>query len=977
VTAAVDAGGPVSAWLEADLSKDINARGIVIWLDADDRFSAFVDRLAAARTAGDLPYDVCAFRGSYLELLLSLERVTAGAELPRVLIHLPGLNQETVRRTPLLELYEAGKVYRPALETVVSSAAAGHVRPERIAEFAKRTDFTLEAADSWLLTALDTTDDGLAARLRSLSPAALIDDLLKPGTVGAALAGEDAEAHDAVWTRLAVSIGTPADWRAAALPPHPRAEDVAFAAASWALCVEYVDDLKRPPVNAYLQHVRDLPRAVIDACRETAAHLRERHASFYQRTADETELLLDDEVRIARVEDLGRVDTFRFEEDRVLQGALAALEAGDWNAAAAWAEPRIAGKQSFWLRGDVGRQSAWQLVGDAARLGQAMAAAGERLGLHGTLDEAVDAYVARGAAVDRAHRHLEQHRAALLLPQAPDFETLRARLDEMRRLWRRWADAWARDFSALCRTHGFLPDGARQQRTLFDEVVRPLTQEPGTTALFVVDALRFEMAEELLGQLEGTPATTLSMKARLAELPTVTDVGMNVLAPVAVNGRLQAVADGGSRLPASVSRKTETEPTRIGPIAGFSTGEYRVTTIETRQRAMHARVGGGSCPWLPLAEVIGRDSSYLRRAIAQAKLVVVHSREIDQAGEAGAGLPMFDQVLRDLRTAWTLLRDAGVRRFVITADHGFLLLDDTTASAQTHGRRVDPSRRHVFYPEPADHDGEVRVALSDLGYEGVGGHLMFPDTTAVFDTGRRSSSFVHGGNSLQERVIPVLTLVHRSPAGGSTLQYELTVEALEDVAGMHCLRATVQPRTPTLDFGAPGTVDLALRVVDAAEVQVELCQTRAGATLVAGGVRATVGASFELFFRLLGPGEARVLVELYHAGADADVARSGPEGRFTVTPIEPRATSDVHVTPTAGGASGWLVHLPEGGVRDVFAHLEAHGAITEDEAAAMLGGPRGARRFALQFESVAAKAPFLVRIDVVGGVKRYVREGSR
>ena len=42
----------------------------------------------------------------------------------------------------------------------------------------------------------------------------------------------------------------------------------------------------------------------------------------------------------------------------------------------------------------------------------------------------------------------------------------------------------------------------------------------------------------------------------------------------------------------------------------------------------------------------------------------------------------------------------------------------------------------------------------------------------------------------------------------------------------------------------------------------------------------------------------------------------------------------------------------------------------------MLGGPRELRRFANRFEEYAAKAPFGVRIDVIGGVKRYVREGT-
>jgi hypothetical protein len=48
--------------------------------------------------------------------------------------------------------------------------------------------------------------------------------------------------------------------------------------------------------------------------------------------------------------------------------------------------------------------------------------------------------------------------------------------------------------------------------------------------------------------------------------------------------------------------------------------------------------------------------------------------------------------------------------------------------------------------------------------------------------------------------------------------------------------------------------------------------------------------------------------------------------------------------------ASWLDQLPEGGVREVFAHLAAHGTVTEDEAARMLGGRRGLRRFALEFD---------------------------
>ena len=57
----------------------------------------------------------------------------------------------------------------------------------------------------------------------------------------------------------------------------------------------------------------------------------------------------------------------------------------------------------------------------------------------------------------------------------------------VRARWTTWADAWARDFNALCRAHGFLPQPALQQRTLFEDVVKVMSREPGATALFVVD----------------------------------------------------------------------------------------------------------------------------------------------------------------------------------------------------------------------------------------------------------------------------------------------------------------------------------------------------------------------------------------------------------------------------------------------------------------------------------------------------------
>jgi hypothetical protein len=86
--------------------------------------------------------------------------------------------------------------------------------------------------------------------------------------------------------------------------------------------------------------------------------------------------------------------------------------------------------------------------------------------------------------------------------------------------------------------------------------------------------------------------------------------------------------------------------------------------------------------------------------------------------------------------------------------------------------------------------------------------------------------------------------------------------------------------------------------------------------------------------------------------------------------VKPRPPVEVAVAET------WLSDLPEGPIRRVFQHLSRHGTVTETELAEMLGSAREQRKFARNFEMYAASAPFTARIDMVSGVKRYVREGA-
>ena len=107
----------------------------------------------------------------------------------------------------------------------------------------------------------------------------------------------------------------------------------------------------------------------------------------------------------------------------------------------------------------------------------------------------------------------------------PHFGALQEVREELRQLYRGWADQLARDFTTLCKNEGFMPPAELQQRALYEQVVQPLAFGGEKVAVFLVDAFRYEMATELVDSLRvAGSGASVDLKARFAELPTITSV---------------------------------------------------------------------------------------------------------------------------------------------------------------------------------------------------------------------------------------------------------------------------------------------------------------------------------------------------------------------------------------------------------------------------------------------------------------------
>jgi hypothetical protein len=764
---------PVSAVLLSALWSRVQQRGLVVWLDPDQRYTRFVDGLGAE----ELPAPLVRYRGSFVRLLREVAPHAQQLGPSPLVVHLPGLSEETVQRTPALELAAAGLRWVPDLAEQVRVAATGRVPPEELTAWLAEPH-TLEEADAWLATHLAESAVGLAPLLERLTLPELVDQLGPRG----ALAGRMAHPalRESLWDHLHRRVGLPSAWPQRLAPADTlfAAPEVVRVLVGWALCVECLHEGEPLAVSEpMLQPIAALPAEAVRQCRALASHLREQRPALYPQVADWITATLQLESHLAQVPGA----TFCFQDDLRL---VRALQEGE--------EPA----RSFWWRQDEARQASWRLVRGIVRMRKALRGL-PRLPARAGLEEALSWYTDR-AEIDAAHRLLEQDRQMLLVPALPQHDLLLLALDEARAAWQDWSVALADETAELYKRRGYLSERSSQQRTLFDETVRRVSDPDGPVAYLLVEAMRYELGVQLQRALQG-PGTTVELGARWAELPSVPEVGLSALAPV--------TTASGTLRPAE------------GLVGGLWVGEYLVHSAESRKRAMQDRVGGATCPWLTLREVTDRDATSLKLALTRARIVVVHVSELAAAGEAGLGL---DLPLQRVREAWLRLREAGVRRFVITADRGFL-----------YGPPGEP--RWALAPG---------VPLSALGYEGVSGEV------ALAVRPGEGRAFVGGGASLQERALPVLLAHSAREPGTDGVRYEMRLEPAAGgpwAADSYCLQITVQPIGDVL-FAGRTEIEILLEAPGG-----HLVEAWVPGDLPERGLRVPTGQPTRVHFRLCGP----------------------------------------------------------------------------------------------------------------------------
>lgn len=736
----------------------LKERLVVVFYDARSEFQPFFDRELPEVGKGydDLPRIfigerltfLARYAGSFFGLRLAVEPIAALEKPEPLIIYVPGVTRDR-QASILMELETGGICYEPQLRRLALNVLRRKFTDGQIDEILRPATVTYDDIVSFLAQG----DEGrpasvLRALFEGAQSEALIARWIADESKDGAIQMKDATAElfKLIQTRLGLIVP------AGTTVPEAREKTLRYV-----LVGEFRSDLMGEPPASISMIPAASGKDQIDRIHDVAETLRKTHAEQYVELANRVASNLNLEAANVDAAGLGNIETFSFEERRLLAYAgdlIASRRFGD-------AIGIVAGRsRSFWVGRDVARQAQWEVCRLMGELGQQI----ERV--HPSLAKAgsepakwVAAYANEGGwyRVDALQRRLETWAAKM--DEEPEAEKALAVVRrEHEELLKRMAEGFAK---ALRETSWTVPD-VLHQTSIYPDVVQTMG---GRTAYFFVDAMRFEMGAELAMQLQG--AKDLTIRPAIAALPSITPVGMAALLPGAASSF--AVVDQKGKLAATIEGTA-------------------MPGLNERLRFLKAKVPDAVD--LTLGKLLSTPPSRLGKLIGNASLVVVRSQDIDFVGEIDGDLlarQVMDTIIGNLARAVRKLASAGIENFVITADHGHqfaIRKDDDMKTDNPGGDTLDIHRRCWIGHGGATPLGTVRVTGAELGYD-TNLEFVFPTGLGVFKTGG-GLSFHHGSVSLQELVIPVLSL--RMPSRESK-------PPKEQVAQLRGLPTTVTNRT--------------------------------------------------------------------------------------------------------------------------------------------------------------------------------------
>ena len=356
------------------------------------------------------------------------------------------------------------------------------------------------------------------------------------------------------------------------------------------------------------------------------------------------------------------------------------------------------------------------------------------------------AYTAELYRMDQAYRRFHvAYEAALHEGLSLIEDDLKAAAERVENLYKGWflSDLNAK-WSALVRDElkpGWHIDLVPLQRHFYSDNVQESEMAGRRVFVIISDALRYELAQELTGQLNARLGGNSACEAMQGVFPTVTAFGMAATLPhrkLQIDEKLEVLADGQST--AMGNREAVLKAANPDNIA------VSYETLMQMNRPQRLEL------------IRGR------------KAVYIYHNAIDAVGDHA---PSERDVFRACATCVTeltslmrmIVNELSGATVLITADHGFLYTHaplkeiDKAPKDFVRGEVLEMKRRYAIARGEEESPLLLALKMDDFGRGDLS--ALTPRECLRFKLPGGGVNYVHGGLSLQEMVIPLIRYQNR------------------------------------------------------------------------------------------------------------------------------------------------------------------------------------------------------------------------
>ena len=278
--------------------------------------------------------------------------------------------------------------------------------------------------------------------------------------------------------------------------------------------------------------------------------------------------------------------------------------------------------------------------------------------------------------------------------------------------------------------------GIPQQADFYKNYVKPIAASGSRAYVIISDALRYEVAVELTGQLIRETKGSAKISAMQATFPSATKFGMAALLP---HNQLQLTDDG-----------------KVLCDGNSTEGTAARENILAMQHPQNVAIA--------YKALLAMTKDERQKAVANAQVVYIYHNAIDAVGDkAVTEDEVFDaceEAILELKNLVRIITSTmNGTNILITADHGFLYSykpleeSDKAEKSFVSGHIQELDRRYVLADGDCTAEHMLKIPMTHLNSNLAGFTPM--DNIRMKKQGG-GMNYVHGGISLQEAVVPVI-----------------------------------------------------------------------------------------------------------------------------------------------------------------------------------------------------------------------------